>query len=262
MHKAYDFTFAGVSATMFGVFCCDIGSARHTDNRFGNTAEIIEERVTQRIKPLHFGVNYHNSPLEFTMIFGAEEVLDRYQLQEIANWLTGHQQYQWLSIDQPDMEHIQYRCLIRNLTPVSVGWLPVAFQAEVICDCPYGYSYPFKEVIEVDGFTSVTIYNDSNTREYLRPYVEIEIGAGSEEFTIINKSHGNRETSFTGLPGGAMKLEMDNESCVIEETIQGVDPYQFFNFKFFELVDGDNELEITGNGTLTISGRYLYNVGA
>lgn len=154
MYRSYQFTFANVSASMFGMFVCDIGSKKHSDNAFGNQANIVETRLPRRITPLHYGVRYHDKPLEFTLIFGAEQELDRYQLQEISNWLTGYQDYQWLSVDQPDMSHIQFHCLIQSLTPISVKWIPVAFEAKIICDCPYGYSYPFEEVITLDGTVS------------------------------------------------------------------------------------------------------------
>ena len=33
-----------------------------------------------------------------------------------------------------------------------------------------------------------------------------------------------------------------------------------FNLNFFRLVHGDNNIKVTGDGVLTISGRFLYNV--
>ena len=103
MYRTYEFTFADTPASLYGMFVADIGSNKHNNNDFGNQANIVETRIANRITPLHFGVRYHDQPLSFTLIFGSEQYMDRYQLQEVSNWLTGYQEYQWLSIDQPDM---------------------------------------------------------------------------------------------------------------------------------------------------------------
>lgn len=261
MYKSYQFTFANTPASMFRMFVCDIGSKQHSDNAFGNEANIVETRLPRRITPLHYGVRYHDKPLEFTLIFGAEQELDRYQLQEISNWLTGYQDYQWLSIDQPDMSHIQFHCLIQSLTPISIKWIPVAFEAKIICDCPYGYSYPFEEVITLDGTTNFRFYNDSTIREMLKPNVKIELNPDCTSFSITNKTTG-AVVRFTGLPAGGIVIQMDNENEIIYDSTETYDLYDYFNFQFLNLVSGDNDLLLEGSGKVTISGRYLYNVGA
>lgn len=261
MFRTYEFTYAGIPASAFGMFVCDLGSKKHSDNKFGNSANIVETRIANRITPLHYGVRYHDTPLEFSLIFGAERELDRYELQEVSKWLTGYQQYQWLSIDQPDMEHIQFRCLIRDLTPISIKWIPVAFEAVIVCDCPYGYSYPFEEKITLNGTVSHRFYNDSNIRDALRPSLRIELDQDCKNFTVTNKTTGS-SMRFTGLPSGGIVILADNENEILRDENGEYDLYDYFNFQFFDLASGDNDLLFEGNGTVIISGRYLYNVGA
>lgn len=140
MFKSYEFTYAGMPASMFGMYIADMSSNKHSANSFGNKANLVETRLANRVAPIHYGVRYNDSPLSFTLIFGADHKLDRYEMQAVSKWLTGYQEYQWLSIDQPDMEHIQFRCLVQELTPIHLSWVPMAFEAKIICDCPYGYS--------------------------------------------------------------------------------------------------------------------------
>lgn len=261
MYKSYEFTFADVPASMYGMFVCDIGNKSHSDNEFGNKANIVESRPANRITPLHYGVRYHDEPLRFSLIFASEAYMDRYQMQEVSNWLTGYQEYQWLSIDQPDMEHIQFRCLVESLTPISVHWLPIAVEAKIVCDCPYGYSYPFREEISVDGSARLRFYNDSTIREMLRPSLKIELGESCKRFSIKNHETGGT-VMFDELPSGGAVIMMDNENEVVWDAGGQYDLYDHFNFQFFELVSGDNHLEIEGTGKVTVSGRYLYNVGA
>lgn len=260
MYKAYEFTFAGESSCMYGMFVCDIGNKKHSDNPFGNKANIVETRIPGRIKPLHFGVRYHDEPLQFPIIFGGEQYLDRYQMQEVSNWLTGYQEYQWLNIEQPDMEHILFRCLIQELTPISVGRLPLAFEAKVVCDCAYGYSYPWEKSFHVEDTLKTIFYNDSTIRETLKPDMTISLASGSSSFSIENKTTGTT-MSFRGLPAGEIVIIADNENGILREGNDEYDLYDYFNFQFFELASGDNELVFSGTGDVTISGRYLYNVG-
>lgn len=261
MYKGYSFVFADTSSECYGMFVADIGNKKHSDNDFGNQANIVEKRIPSRITPLHYGVRYHDDPLRFSLIFGSEEYMDRYQIQEMSNWLTGYQDYQWLSIEQPDMEHIQFRCLIQKLTPISVGWFPIAFEAQVVCDCPYGYSYPFEEKIRVNGQMKYRFYNDSTIKDVLKPELKIEVDLGCTDFTITNNTTGDI-VKFSGLPGGDVVIQMDNENEVLTDSLGEYDLYRFFNFQFFSLASGDNGLVFDGNGTVTLSGRYLYNVGA
>ena len=174
---------------------------------------------------------------------------------------TGYQEYQWLSIDQPDMEHIQFRCLIQSLTPISIKWLPIAFEVKVVCDCPYGYSYPIEEKIQVNGKSNHRFYNDSSIRENLRPEMKIIIESGCRNFSVENKSTGAL-MEFKELPSGGITIIVDNENEILSDADGEYDLYEFFNFQFLDFLSGDNQLVIAGNGTVIINGRFLYNVGA
>lgn len=260
MFNTYEFVFAGISSAMYGLMVCDIGSHGQSDVAFGNKASIIEARTLQRITPIHFGVDYNEAPLEFKLVFGSERALDRYELESISMWLTGHQQYQWLSIEQPDLQHVQFRCLVTSLTPITHGWLPVAFEANIRCDCPYAYGFPFAYTYDVSGSKSVLLRNNGSVNEYMYP--QISIRTSSRNFSVVNKSDNSRKFLLSGMPSGNLDIRVDNASRVIAEKTYGHNLYRYFDMNFFRLVPGDNELEITGTGTVTFSGRFLHNVGA
>ena len=256
---------------MYGLYCCDFGNKQHEDVSFGNRAKIIEERIQGRVQPLHFGVNYHEEPLEFTLIFGGDEPIDRYDMQTIARWLTGHQQYQWLTIEEPDMTSLHFRCLIRELTPISVGWFQYAFSADVICDCPYAYSNLFEQKFELTGEESTRsiLRNFGTARECIRPTIVIDDSAGDgiSQITLTNHTTGN-VMQFDDMPTGKKIITVDCNTGILTATSPDtsgvIDMYPYFNFEYIEMEDGDNDLEITGDGkaTITFTGRYLHNVGA
>ena len=259
MFNSYEFTFNGESSYMYGLMLYDIDGNGQENVAFGNTAEIMEARTLHRIQPVHFGVNYHTSPLEFKLVFGSDRYLDRYELENISMWLLGHQQYQWLSIDQPDMERVQFKCLITELTPISIGWLPIAFEATVVCDCPYAYGHPFDKQYKISGTTDILFRNESSVREFIKPTLTFIPSAGTTSLRIINHNDNDREFLMENLPS-SVNIVIDNNNGIIQETNFGYNLYDGFNLNFFRLVHGDNHIEVTGNGTLTISGRFLYNI--
>lgn len=260
MFQACEFTYAGIPASMYGLFLADIGSKGHGDNSFGNKANIVETRIARRVRPIHFGVRYHDDPLKFSLIFCGENAMDRYQLQEVSDWLTGYQDYQWLTIDQPDLEHMRFRCLIQSLTPVSVGWFPVGFEAQVVCDCPYGYGYPFQKKAVLSGTTRLNFHNYSTARVRLKPELRVTLRQGCTAFEAKNLTTGEK-LSLSGLPSAGCSFVIDNENEIIAAKDKS-DLYKGFNYRFFSLARGDNKLEFVGSGEVEINGMFLYNVGA
>lgn len=259
MFNCYEFTYAGESSAMYGLMVYDIDGKRQSDVSFGNKASIVETRINRRIQPIYFGTNYHTNPLEFRLVFGADHALDRYEMDDVNYWLTGRPGYEWMTIGQPDMDQFQFRCMITELIPISHGWLPVAFQATVRCDCPYAYGYPFEYQYQIDGETDIIFYNEGTVREFLKPDITFSQSGSSLEMKIVNAADGDREFSLKNIPAGAT-VTVDNRNGVIVCEPDGNNLYSGFNMKFFRLARGENRLKVYGNGTLTISGRFLYNI--
>lgn len=245
---------------MYGLMLYDFDGNGQNDVGFGNKGAIIETRTNNRIQPLHFGVNYHETPLQFKLVFGSEHPLDRYEMEEISLWLTGHQNYKWLTIHQPDLEHVEFRCLITELTPLSHGWLPYAFEATIVCDCPYAYSFPFEQQYQINGETEILFRNEGSVREFLKPMIHFRPTDGTDSICIVNHNDGNRTFLIKDLPGAGLDITIDNNNGIIEEHTHGYNLYKGFNLNFLRFVHGDNNLTVTGDGTLTISGRFLHNV--
>lgn len=260
MFHSYEFSFDSESSLMYGLMLYDFNGIGQSDVPFGNKAEIIETRTNNRVQPIHFGVNYHASPLQFRLVFGAIKPLDRFELEDISLWLTGQQEYKWLSIGQPDLEHVQFRCIITELKPLSYGWLPYAFEATVTCDCPYAYGLPFEKSYQINGNTDILFRNESTVREYLKPLLTVCPTAEMDVLRIINHSDGGRMFLLQNIPASSGRIVIDNHNGIIQETTYGYNLYDGFNLNFFRLVHGDNHLTVTGSGTLCISGRFYHNV--
>ena len=47
MFKSYEFTYAGMPASMFGMYIADMSSNKHSANSFGNKANLVETRLAK-----------------------------------------------------------------------------------------------------------------------------------------------------------------------------------------------------------------------
>lgn len=259
MFNSYSFSYNSIPCEDYDLMIYDIGEDKNEVASFGTKANIIEKRILRKIQPIHFGVNLHEEPLEFKLIFGAFHPLDRFEFEAISLWLV-QPDYCWLDIVENDLNHVRYRCLIRELTPIAVDWLPYSFQADIICDCPYSYSYPFSQSFNVNGSMTTTFYNESTMNEYFKP--ELTIVPRSSTIEVVNVTDNNRSTKFTGVPTANCTIYMDNNNGILTDKSGGVNLFPFFNMNFFRLLQGNNQLKFTGNGTYTISGMFLHNTGA
>lgn len=155
------------------------------------------------------------------------------------------------------MDGICYRCLITSLKPISIGWLPVAFEAKVQCDCPYSYSFPIYRSWSVNGSRKYVFVNESSIRDYIKP--SLRITSSENAVQIINHSDGDRVFSFENLPGGEIEINIDNENGIITEASGEYNLYDCFNMNFFRLVPGDNLIEIIGSCTVDMECRFMFN---
>ena len=188
-----------------------------------------------------------------------EKYLDRYEIDEIASWLTGHNSYHWLEIEQEDMEYIRYRCIVSDLSIVSYGNIPWAMKATIICDGPYAYMYPQDFSYNVNGSMEFSFINESSHNGYYMPILEFKPRTGGS-LTIENITDHNRLFSLSEIPAGAASVVINNDTGVITNSL-GVNLYPNFNFKFFRLVRGYNRIKVTGNGTLIIRCEFPINAG-
>lgn len=259
------FVFNDIPCDDYDLMLYDVGSTTQGTSKFASGVSIIEETLPSRYKPHFYGVKF-DKKLEFTIVFGvnqrridAEKYLDRYELETIAFWLTGHDKYMWLEVEQDDLEYVRYRCIISNLEFVEYGNIPWALKATVTCDSPYAYLYPQVFEYDISGTETIDFYNESSHNGYFMPQLEIELSNGGS-FSIINKSDNNRKFEFKNVPSSVKKLNVDNDRCIITND-KNLNAYPYFNFRFFRLVKGENRLQVTGNGKLRITCEFPVNVG-
>ena len=180
----------------------------------------------------------------------------------IANWLTGHDTYKWLEIEQPDMETIRYHCIISELEPIQLSWLPWAFTAKVVCDSPYGYTFPQKFSYSCVNETEIKLVSRSTINKLYYPKLDITLN-GSNTISIINQSCNNAELRFENLPKDYfLTISVDNElGKIVSSDPTYANMYQYCNFSWLPLKKGLNKLLVKGSCLLDFKCEFPVNFG-
>lgn len=266
MFTACKFTFDGVSCSTHGLMLYDIGGRSDPETTIG-TAEIEEAEMPSQSRPFFYGVK-RNKPLEFTLTFGADmdrmdsgEYLDKPDVASIANWLC-RDDYKKLMIDQEDMAGLFYRCIITELTPVSIDGVAWAFTASVRCDAPYAYrtAQTYSADVAAGATSSLTIVAQHDVDKYYRPAMTIT-PSGSGTISVTNGADDGRSFVLSDLPEGTSAIRIDNDKALIT-TVGGQNIYPYCNFRFLRLLRGDNTLMISGGCHIEIVCEYPAYVGA
>lgn len=264
-HAPY-FSFDGIPCTNYGLMLYDFGGNGQEDVSFPSAGKLETQWIPGKLASALYGTTV-DAPLEFSLVFGAHPDLidadlpfDRWDVEVIASWLTGHNAWKWLTIDQPDLEQVRFRCLISELRLLTSGSEPWAFQCKVTCDSPYAYLVPQTFEYQINGAPQEIIFhNRSSHNGYYRPSMELLFHDG-DGISIVNHTDNGRCFSFSGLPAGKLTITVDNENQVITNNL-GLNLYPKFNMQFFRLLRGDNKLTIQGDCTLRLNCAFPVNVG-
>lgn len=301
------FTFDGQSCADFGLMMYDIDNKSSNTNKVISGKSVVEDSSNFRWKSYFYGTNYGDK-LSFDLIFGvnierieSHRYLDRTEIHNIAAWLTSHNQYKYLEIDQDDMLSIRYRCIITSLEVTEYDLLPYTLKATVECDSQFAYMLPQTFRYAVDGYKKVQLYNYSAYDGYYYPKMEITLDSNyfltkDEKFAEWKKyytKNGDTYTETNVIKGNEIPTDMYYERgnfSIINYTDEsrltyfaalpsdvtkivvdndknliscndGQNIYPYFNYKFFRLNKGNNSLGIYGNGSISITCEFPVCIG-
>ena len=124
------------------------------------------------------------------------------------------------------------------------GYLTLQFQL----NSGHAYTTQQNSVYRVNGTKTINLHSKHNYELYNKIDIEIELASGNS-FTIENLSSGQKMT-LTNIPSDTKHIRIYNED--MEQIIDLDNPTKLirgcFNKVFIHLVNGDNEIKITGNG--------------
>lgn len=262
--------FDGISCEEMGLVMYDFASSRQSTTAFTSNLEVAEDRIDGRYRSLFYGGSI-NTPLTFTMVLcvsedrvNQNEPLDRWDLQKIASWLTGHSEYKWMSIVQEDMEEIRYRCIVTDLKTVEISGNKWGVSFQVTCDSPYAYLKPMVYSYSVSSSLVTTLHSESSHNGFYYPKLMIADHNGGSLSVKISNSIETSSFAFKSLPVGMGDLTIDCESGIITASSM-LNPYQYISydvpFHFPRFARGDNTIAMTGTGKYTFTCEWPVNVG-
>ena len=259
------FTFDGLPSEQFELMLYDIGGESPGDAALTSPTEIVDDVVSNRWRPLFYGIR-RGKKLQFNMVFGVNQrrldrhkYLDRYELSEVAAWLTGHEEYKELELEQEDMRHVFYRCMISEMTPVSYGNIPWAFRVTVTCDSAYAYLRETETAFTINGTAQISFDNKSSINGFFKPVIEFALTSG-DGFSVENLTDRGRTLTFAELPGSVSRVRVDNERGIITND-QDLSIYDCCNLKWLRLKRGINVMNVVGNGVLKFICEFPIDVG-
>lgn len=274
--RAYEFTFRGLSCRQFDLLMYDSEDFLQENPVRASAGEPQIETVFRRTSALLRGVE-RSGTLTFPLSFGLcpERIyegrfLDRFELERISSWLTGYSEWNFLTICQPDLAHVRYRCIIKDLTDVSFGRETYGFTCTVVCDSPYAYLLPKEYRYVCDGTRIIPFFNRSSMNAPYSPVLSLRT-KGSAGISIFNETTGEQGPAFGSaaqyngafrqpLPASDLSVTLHNDSGVLSCS-DSRNLYPYFNFEFLHLQRGENRLRVDGACELALLCEFPVDVG-
>ena len=172
-------------------------------------------------------------------------------LKQITTWLFKPTDYKELIAIDEESNIIYYGMFIDGeqtyVTDDNRGYITLTF----MLDSNHAYGEEVEYVKAVNGTVEFNVHFEDNVRNYYYPDVEFDVTGNS--FTIKNTTM-NETMEFTGLDSTCQHgiIYGDGIMTMISVTNNEVNLRQKSNKKFIRLQNGDNMIQITGNGTFTI----------
>lgn len=264
---AYEFTFNGKSCRQFGLIMYDFNGSDREGGTHTAGGKPQVETVFRQHRSLLRGVE-DDEKLSFQLSFGLcpdrmerRKFLDRFEIERIAAWLTGHREWGWMTIEQYDLAHVRYRCIITDLKEISSGWDTYGFTCTVQCDSHYAYMFPRTYKYHCDSTLDIDFFSRSSMNQPYCPTIIIS-NIKSGDIAVVCKEDEGRGPVFKGLPNeSSLSVTLDGTKEMLTSST-GQNLYPYFNFQFLRLYRGENHLTITGNCDLAITCEFPVDVGA
>lgn len=259
MFNAIYFTYDGVYSGEYGLYIASTnGEFIQTTSVFSPTLSIGKGVKSKRF--FYSGIDYEDSPqYQFSIL--SEDAIPEDERRKILAWLLGRNEFKKLYIDQEEYQDVYFNCIFTAVDLIYVGGYCHGFTLTAKFDSPYCYGTPETLTVNLikDTPTNIEIYLDCDVvDDYVYPTLSF-----TKDITIKNKTDGSRITGYENVAANESKIVIDNELKIIEGfDLNGASfsghRLSNFNLNWLRLKKGKNELELTGEGEVTITcPRYI-----
>lgn len=203
--------------------------------------------------------NFENSPLSFEaeIITDDARPLTQQSRRMVEKALFNKPNYMKLYVDMDDdfmsdtieyidgcLKRLFFKCRFVNPIKIENGnGLPVGYKFTVECDSCMAWQDDIEQEFETKSGDIIEVQTDTDIGGYTYPDVTIKIGDNGGDVTLINKSDDtSRLTKFNGVPSNTTIIM---KGCI--NYISGQNYERFENQNFIRLLDGENQIAVTGD---------------
>lgn len=229
----------------------------------------------------HYGTTY-SDVLSFEIHLIKDECGDEYSpftkndIRNINAWLTSPNVPKKLHVynfETENQEEYDYYGLFTDVAYDFIGGdgnnLPAAIKLTFTCDSPFGYVSK-TQIVEATTNTLVTIQVENDEwEEYVFPLIKVETdnleGATERTFSIINTSDNDRTFSIKISDKNTFWIDSQKKTIYDELGLFDLSSLNVEDIGYFylpRLLNGENNLIISGNCTLTFSWEECRKTGA
>lgn len=254
--NGYNFIYGGRSLNELGVFKCNIGGL----NTETNDEEV---NIITSTTPFKDTWDFHgmekSTPLQFKITIAKSngEFINAYEQRELKKWLCKNKR-DWLFIDQNDLADIWYNCVMINPRPVNVGIQTAGLEFTCICDTNHAWSKLYLKKYKCSGELILNLNMSIDYDEYIL-YPVLTINPKENGDIFIKNNTINKYVSIKNCKTSEVII-MDGGKDIIQSSINRI-LLDDWNKNFLELINGVNNIQLSGNFDFTLEYRLPIRVG-
>ena len=243
------FLYKGIESDDYDVFLCQVGKSNITGNILSQT--LNSEKSRNNNKSSLYDINKEN--LRFSINVTSRNWTNTVK-NNILKWFCDDEKTYHPFISRDDETILYYSKQIsidKTFFQSPQGYLTIDFE----CNAPWGFKLPQVNTYNISSSpTTITINNPTNCVKYYYP--EIEITLNGTSVSLKNKSLDDETMSFSGLTNGEtiyLNAERQEILSSLGDNVYRCDKH---NGIFLRLIQGNNQIEVTGQCTLKIKTEY------
>lgn len=234
-----------------------LSTFNYTDSYdLGISSATQEVYLGKNPKPVYLG-SKPNGKLELTMTVMHNECLTNRlsftinECREIVGRLTGFQGYKKLYINKPRfLENLYYNVKVNSIEYEKSGDNIIGIRFNMECDSPFAWVEDEIMFETENDLETIIINNNSDLfYDYNYPTIIIESESDIEGFEIINNTDNGRTTMIDKICAGEV-ITINSQLGKITSSLN-TNFSETFNYKFPQLVRGDNEIVVSHPVTIT-----------
>lgn len=256
MFDGSNFTYGTKSSEEFGVILVKFDAA-NIDSVDESTNIITTKNVKSRKFDLHGVIMESPLTFEITISKANGDYFDTLEEERIKKWLCKNS-WDFLTVDKSDMMDKTYCCILNNPKRIKIAENIAGLSFSVTCNSNVAWSKLHKlSYTSKDTLLFRFHYNSKFQNESLHPILIIK-PTSDGNISIKNNTTNKTLTLNNCINGETVIFDGENETF---ESNNGRNILGNWNETFISMVDGNNDIALTGKFNLTIEYRLPVRIG-